>query len=203
MTAKKLRAAVGWQNLQPKKSSSSRNCPLSVQPLPRPFIAALQEELKRGTDLCQAEFAEMLSLGAWFPKELPKVFIHHQIHFVYARRFAAAHNPGGYANYFNSMMQAQELAYLRHFDSVITFSEADRQTLLSQLPAARVWNSPFPIPANVAIVETVTAEFDGRFLFVASEEHSPNRDALDWLLAEIWPQILQKLPAARLVIIGR
>ena len=204
---KALRPALqlGRRLLKPKKSSSpSPELPhYPFHPLPAPFIRALQEELERGADLFQAEFAEMLPLGAWFPQALPKVFIHHQIHFTYARRFVETRGLEAYAAFLNAVMQVQELAFLRHFDAVIAFSEADRQTLLSHLPTTDIWNSPFPIPADVGIVQRVTGDFGGRFLFVASEEHGPNRDALDWLLAEIWPQITKDLPSARLVVIGR
>lgn len=39
-------------------------------------------------------------------------------------------------------------------------------------------------------------------LFVGSFGHSPNRDAIDWLLAEIWPRLRALRPAARLAIVG-
>jgi hypothetical protein len=38
--------------------------------------------------------------------------------------------------------------------------------------------------------------------FVGSFGHSPNRDAIDWLLAEIWPRLRALRPAARLAIVG-
>ncbi len=39
-------------------------------------------------------------------------------------------------------------------------------------------------------------------LFVGSFGHSPNRDALEWLLAEIWPRVRRLRPEARLAIVG-
>jgi glycosyltransferase involved in cell wall biosynthesis len=171
-------------------------------PLPPPLIDILQEELGRGTDLFQAEFARMMPLGAWVPKEVPRLFIHHQIQFVYSERFIEAHGGSG-ASYLHAMMRVQELAYLPLFDGVVTFSEEDRQALLPYLPPAKVHISPFPIPADVGICREVSDDFNGQFLLVASEEHDPNRDALEWLLDEIWPLIVKELPSSRLVVVGR
>ena len=171
-------------------------------PIPEPLLAAIQEELKSSPDLCQVEFAGMLSLGSWLPKEIPKLFIHHQVHFVYADRFLETNGNNPCTNYLAKMMRVQELAFLQCFDAVVTFSDEDKRTLASALPAAKVFASPFPIPADVGIAGEIPENFDGRFLFVASELHPPNRDALDWLLAEIWPEIVAQRPAARLVVIG-
>ncbi len=173
------------------------------QPLPEPFMAALQEELDRGTDLCQAEFAEMLPLGSWFPDELPKLFIQHQVHFVYAQRFLASHGATPYGRYLERIMRAQEVAFLRCFDRVIVFGEPDRLALAPYLDSPKLSVSPFPIPADVGVAREIPERFDGRFLFVGSEEHSPNRDALDWLLSDIWSGIARQLPRAQLTVIGR
>lgn len=39
-------------------------------------------------------------------------------------------------------------------------------------------------------------------LFVGSFGHSPNRDAIEWLLAEIWPRLRRMRPGVRLAIVG-
>jgi polysaccharide biosynthesis protein PslH len=153
-------------------------------------------------DLCQAEFAPMLPLGVWFPREIPRLFVHHQIHFVYAERFLEVHG-GCYTEYLNTVMRVQELAYLQHFDAVVTFSEKDRSALEPHLAPASVFTSPFPIPADVGVARDVPQHFDGRFLFVASDVHDPNHDALEWLISEIWPKIMRQLPSARLIVVGQ
>src|SRR6266508_691619 len=185
--------------LQPDSAGSLR---YPFSPVSENLIAALQDELSKGVDLCQAEFAEMLSLGSWFPVNLPKLFIHHQIHFVYAKRFLDTLGRNGYSSYLEAMMRTQELSYLQHYQGVITFSDSDRQALLPYLAPEKLFVSPFPIPADVGIADEVPLKFDGRFLFVAYEEHGPNRDALEWLLATIWPDIYRQMPGVKLVVVG-
>jgi glycosyltransferase involved in cell wall biosynthesis len=131
------------------------------------------------------------------------LFIHHQVHFVYVRRFLDIHGSKGFTTYLEAVMQIQERAYLQMFDGVVVFSDNDRQALESYVPPRKLHVSPFPIPADVGLTDKVPAKFDGRFVFVASEDHSPNRDALEWLLAKIWPEISRQLPAARLAVIGK
>jgi len=169
-------------------------------PLPEPFLVAVADELAQGCDLVQAEFAEMLSLGAWLPTEIPKVFIHHQLHFVYARRFSAARKLGSYSEYLVKVMLVQEQTYLRAFDGVVVFSDEDKHALSGWIEDEKVHVSPFPISGSSGISDKF---FQARFSFVGSEEHFPNRDALEWLTEEIWPEISKQVPGSILKVIGQ
>ena len=170
--------------------------------LPRVFIEALFVEVAKRPDFVQIEFAEMLPLGAVLPPSLPKLFIHQQIHSVYADRFVATHGSSPYADYVTALIHAEECNYLNYYDGVIAFSEKDKQEINAMTPTVPVFVSPFPVPADVGITSLPLPQFDGRFVFLGSEPHDPNRDALQWLLAEIWPKIIQHLPTARLLVIG-
>jgi glycosyltransferase involved in cell wall biosynthesis len=172
-------------------------------PLPAKLIAALQDELLKGVDLFHAESAEMLSLGDWIPKGVPRLFVHPQIHFVYARRFLDARGKSSYSSYIETIIRTQEIAYLQTFDGIVTLSDEDRRALLPYIAPEKLFVSPFPIPADVGIARELPPKFNGRFLFVAAEGHDPNRDALEWMLAKIWPEILRQLPSAKLVVIGK
>lgn len=172
-------------------------------PLPDKFIEALHEELSNDFDLYQMEFAEMLPLGAWFPKDIPRLFVQHQIHFVYASRFLEAIGSNSRAEYLAAVMKAQEVVYLQNYHGVITFSDFDRQALLPYLSPDRLYTSPFPLPADTVVTGDIPCNFDGRFIFLGSGEHFPNRNALQWLLTAIWPEILRQLPSAQLVVIGQ
>jgi glycosyltransferase involved in cell wall biosynthesis len=171
-------------------------------PLPTSFMTALSEELEAGVDIVQAEFVEMLSLGAWLPREIPKLFIHHQIHWVYTKRHLATHGINPYSSYLAARMLTEEVSFLSAFDGIVVFSETDAQELSSLASAETVHVSPFPVPVDIGIAETVTPVSGKRFVFVGSEEHDPNRDALNWLFTDIWPLIRSALPEASLSVIG-
>lgn len=194
---------AGRRILRPPASGPKPGPYYPFHPLPAPLINALQEELLQGPDLVQAEFAEMLPLGSWLPRQIPRIFVHHQIHFVYADRWAQIHGRSAYAEYLAATMQTQEVTWLREFSAVITVSEEDRRILSACVDPARVFASPGPIPADVGLTTAVQGSFDGRFLFLATEAHSPNVDALQWLASTVWPEIRRYLPDARLQVIGR
>src|ERR1039457_4815427 len=90
-------------------------------PLPGRLLTALEDELSKGVDLVQVEFAQMMPLGTWLAKETPKVFIHHQIQFVYTERHLEACGRNSFTSYLEAVMRAQEEVYLQRFDGIVVF----------------------------------------------------------------------------------
>ena len=173
-------------------------------PLPKAFLETLDREISNGHDIFQAEFVEMLSLGPWVRERLPSVFIHHQIHAVYAKRFLeSAHRQNPNSAYLAKRMEAEEKAFLPFFHQVVVFSEVDRRELLAICPELPVVSSPFPCPeeplAELPRVQTPAP----RFVFVASEIHTPNTEGLIWFMREVWPKLKKSKPSATLEVIGR
>jgi glycosyltransferase involved in cell wall biosynthesis len=171
-------------------------------PLPRKLLEVVHDELQKGVDICQAESAPMMPLGTSLPADVRTVFVHYQIHSIYTRRFIEAHGGDAYSEYLAAWMNEQELAYLKHFSAIIAFSDEDKRLLQQMLGVDLVFTSSFPVPADVEMINDSDYGFDGRFLFLGSEIHDPNVDALRWLLDVIWPQIKLRLPGTRLEVIG-
>jgi glycosyltransferase involved in cell wall biosynthesis len=96
-------------------------------------------------------------------------------------------------------MRVQEEAYLRTFDGVVVFSEDDKRALATLLEEEKVYVSPFPIECRSA---EPAERFEPYFTFLGSEEHFPNRDALEWLTTEVWPAISKQMPGCILRVIG-
>jgi len=187
--------------LQPGEAAPLPYYPFDL--LPAKLIQTINEELKKGVDICQVEFTELMPLGAWLPPELPKIFLHHQIHFVYSQRFIRARGDAdGYCHFLEATMRAQEIGFLKHFDTVVTHSREDLEILQPHLNGVELAISPSPFPADIQITDGPSSPFNGTFSYIASEAHLPNQDALVWLLEEIWPKISAALPLARLNIIG-
>lgn len=97
-----------------------------------------------------------------------------------------------------------ELGVLPAFDEVQVCTPANREHLLSFLPAL----APRLRPGLRAGIDTATYDFrnHGRepltMLFVGSFRHDPNRIAMDWFVNEVMPLVLARQPRARLVIAG-
>jgi len=84
-------------------------------------------------------------------------------------------------------------------DIVLTISEDDRKAFLRVAP--ELVTGRMPMIATVA-AEGGTFSERSSFLFLANFDNPANRDASDWMLAEIWPRIRAQLLAAELALVG-
>ncbi|TAN21956.1 MAG: glycosyltransferase [Acidobacteria bacterium] len=78
-------------------------------------------------------------------------------------------------------------------------SRVDQDGLRQQQPGARIQVVPNVAPEEPASVD---AE-DDLVVFQGALDWFPNRDAVQFFLAEVWPRILQARPTARFLIVGR
>jgi GT2 family glycosyltransferase/glycosyltransferase involved in cell wall biosynthesis len=97
-----------------------------------------------------------------------------------------------------------ELRTLPRFDQVQACTPANRDYLLSFLPGL----APRLRTGLRAGIDSSHYEFriGGRepftMLFLGSFRHDPNRVALDWFIRHALPRIVERAPAARLVVVG-
>lgn len=98
-----------------------------------------------------------------------------------------------------SDMREQELAAAATVDHVIVHSVVEASILLAELP-----NLPVSTIAWTVRVRPTPLTFSERsgIAFVGGFNHSPNRDALRWLVGEIMPLVWKHDPAITLSIIG-
>lgn len=171
-------------------------------PVQSELVIAIAAELEKKPDCCQVEFAEMMSIVSLLPKSIPKIFVHHQIHFIYNNLTRIDPLTSAYVRYLVARQKVIEIAHLQEYSAVISFSKDDRMTLEAEATLPPVYDSGFPVPADVGITSDVPTEFNRELCYLGSQEHLPNREGLDWLLAEIWPKITAKLANIELVVFG-
>jgi len=82
---------------------------------------------------------------------------------------------------------------------VLTISEDDRNAFLRLAPELVTGLMPM-----IATVGSEGGTFSARcgMLFLAHFDNPANRDASDWMLAEIWPRIRAQVPTAELALVG-
>jgi hypothetical protein len=195
----------------PEQARSSETSLPSPEPLPYypfhnlhpDFVKAVDEELDKGYNIFQAEFCEMLSLGPLVDGRAKKLFIHHQLHFMYAKRFLASlEKSSARAKYLEKRMRWEEKAFLETFDAAVVFSEIDARLLREFCPGLQVEVSPFPSPEDPVQQPELSGGECCSFVFVASENHKPNAMGFAWFMAEVWPIIKKKLPNASITVVG-
>ena len=84
------------------------------------------------------------------------------------------------------------------FDSVLTLTPFDRQAY-EALGIGRIESLDVPLPDLPAQLPALEGE---SIAFLGSVDYAPNRDALAWFLADIFPAVLQRYPAARVQVFG-
>jgi glycosyltransferase involved in cell wall biosynthesis len=194
---------VGQDSKSVPSGSPSRIPYYPFWPLPGAFIEAIERELSNGHDIFQAEFSDMVSLGAFVKGRLPTVFVQHQIHAVYANRLVEADEQGNpEARYLADRMSVEEAAFLSSYDAVVAFSDTDRDKMLTMCPGSRIDVSPFPAPADPVHANPTHGGAAFNYAFVASENHQPNVDGLIWFIREVWPRIRNAQRDASLEVIG-
>lgn len=92
-----------------------------------------------------------------------------------------------------------ELALIHKADLTLVVSSAEQELLADEAPGQRV-----EVLSNIHITHGRRGEFEERedLLFVGGFQHPPNVDAVQWLCTSIWPLLAERLPDAKLHIIG-
>jgi len=84
-------------------------------------------------------------------------------------------------------------------DVVFVCSEQDRIELRAVAPGANIR----VIPNTVSLVEAMPPASAPSAMFVGVAQYPPNREAIEWLVREIWPLVRKSVPDAVLHIIGQ
>lgn len=99
------------------------------------------------------------------------------------------------------LLRSFERRLLARFAEAWMVSEADMAMGRELCPQARLRYVPNVVDvAAIAPVDPIATE--PRAIFVASFDYPPNRNALRFLLEEVFPRVWLELPAARLAVVG-
>jgi polysaccharide biosynthesis protein PslH len=89
---------------------------------------------------------------------------------------------------------------LRDADAVVALTERDRAKLAALVPSARIERIPLAVDLRRAALDS---RGNGRdLLFVGNFIHPPNTEGAERLVRSIFPQVIERRPDARLVIVG-
>lgn len=120
------------------------------------------------------------------------------LHYLREQRAAAVAGSEAMARQAEST-RAAELDLIRRSDITLVVSPVEKALLAEETPAARV-----EVLSNVHEVAGRKAGFDARkdLWFVGGFQHTPNVDAVEWFVREIWPLVRAELPEATFHVVG-
>ncbi len=91
-----------------------------------------------------------------------------------------------------------ETALLDAADAVVSIQKEETAEILRMLPHKEVLTTPCPITVG----SPVTSEGEPGHCLLVGGGQLPNVWGLEWLLAEVWPLVLEEIPTARLTVCG-
>lgn len=174
------------------------------KPQDQDYLSFVDSILKQNDfDLVQVDFFEMIDVINIIPRELKKVFIHHELRYVRSKcELKLFQNITATDTYMHNYSKAYELQHLQFYDGIVCLTDVDKQKLIEEnLEESKLYVSP-------AIVDVKTKglpedyQFENKLVYLGGSDHFPNYDAVNWFLNTCWNQIHMKNPSLEFHIIG-
>ena len=121
------------------------------------------------------------------------------LHFLRMEREASLNNSPRLAQK-ASIMKDIELEVASHSDATIVLSTYEMELLGQLLPNSAVYQ--IPLVREIAPLDCVPLKKRNDIVFVGGFRHTPNVDAVQWFVKEVWPLIRAKGLKANFIIIG-
>ncbi|WP_250452128.1 methyltransferase domain-containing protein [Caballeronia sp. ATUFL_M2_KS44] len=138
---------------------------------------------------------EPLKVGA---PHVKVVFGTVDLHYLREER-AAIHERSAEALDLALSLRREEISAISKSDATIVVSRLEYEIVKRTLPAANVHR--IPIPRLPTRSEKTFSDRSG-VIFVGGFAHRPNVDAVTFLVNDIWPKVIARLPHAKLDIVG-
>jgi glycosyltransferase involved in cell wall biosynthesis len=157
-------------------------------------------------DVLQLEYTPLAQYGGDYRRVLVALF-EHDVYFQsvgrgFGKQIGLVAEAKARVEYLRALRY--ELGVLPKFDQVQVCTPANRDYLLSFRPKL----APLLAPGLRAGIDCSRYAFEPRgrqpltMLFVGSFRHDPNRIAVDWFVHNVLGQIVERLPAVKLVVAG-
>ena len=108
-----------------------------------------------------------------------------------------------YVRHQADLLERVERSVCPDLDLNVMMSELDAIRLQQLAPGTRTLVVPNGVDVEYFVPQPEAPQVAGRVVFVGPTYGFPNRDAVEFLLAEVWPLILGRRPDASLSLIGR
>lgn len=175
--------------------------PLAYKVRPVEYIDFINDYIEKNKiDIVQVEMVPDLSLILSLPDHVKRIFVHHEIRFVYNEQKFKQIGLTTYRNANLKLAKIQEIGLLNLYDGIVTLSNVDKGKLI----AAGVKRQ---IDTSFAVVSTPTNVLpfngDGHTLsFVGPSKQVPNSVGVLWFLENCWNKLLKIDSSYRLRIVG-
>lgn len=166
------------------------------------YLDYVAEISRKGFDIIQVEFYELISLGYILPQNTETVFVHHEIRYIRnENEIAFFHNLTEREKMYFRLAKDYERSALQQYKHIITLTDTDKNILKHFISQNK---NIYSSPAIIQLTEDNSFHpiTTNRLTFVGSGEHYPNNDAIKWFISEVIPILREKNFQFTLEIIG-
>lgn len=155
------------------------------------YLGYVQKVASQDFDVIQVEFYESLPLVYVLPKNVKKIFVHHEIRFVHnddeMRLFKQVTAKDRYTY---ATQKAMELDALSKYDRIVVLSDVDKKIIKKYLPNADVCVSPAMTQAMIDERKELQFTPCRDLVFVGNSNHLPNVEGIMWFLTDVMPKLI-------------
>lgn len=159
------------------------------------YVKKLKEILTMyNFDIVQMEYTKMLNLVSLIPNNVKKIFIEIESRHALLKDYGISKNMDkDFTDYVSTNARILEHTFMSRYDAVFTLNQNDADEIKKSLPNISVYNSPFPVLDKDIITKFNNKAFNvDKLVFMGSENHFPNYDAIEWFINDIFPFINAK-----------
>ena len=174
------------------------------EPQPDKFAAYVNQLIRDlKIDVVQVEMCFQQSIVLDLPKDVKKVFVHHELRFVREElRLANIDVPQSFRNEV-TIHKFEEIGLLNLYDEIVVLSPIDKQKLIDAGVTKPILTSFAVVNSADKPVPDENREWNHMLTFIGPEGHDPNYDGVMWFLENCWTEVREKNSDYRLRIIGK
>jgi glycosyltransferase involved in cell wall biosynthesis len=130
---------------------------------------------------------------------------HNLEHIIWERLAKETSNPAKkvYLKLLSNQLKSYEIAVLKNIDGVAAISKDDELKYNNFDNAPKSITIPFGINLKNYNYESINKESKLTFFHLGAMDWKPNLEAVGWLLKDVWPKIVEKIPNAELHLAGK
>lgn len=154
--------------------------------LTKRFVSFVNKAIKASeAELVQVEFYPYLNLVDFFPKNVKKVFVHHELRYIRNERMVEPLQLSARHKQYLDFLKTEEITELNKYDKVVTLTEQDKTILQSDGVTSPIIVSPAAVSTDVCPIK----EWNGSIAFLGGAGHGPNEEGMAWLTNKVFPLI--------------
>lgn len=123
---------------------------------------------------------------------------------IWQRLAANTNNPfkKWYLNLLTSRLKKYEISMVNKYDAIATITEIDLKSVKADGCRLPLINIPFGTDLKNYKVDTSTTEFPAVF-HIGAMDWRPNAEGIRWIVENVWPKVIEKVPELHLYLAGR